>query len=212
MSSKNWMFVAAVLVLAAGCGQKKEEGAPPPVDDAQQAASSALATLQKIVTEQNYKGLGFNSATEVKGAALAQPLPLYNIDLNRVKSFKSGQDLNTLLTASTETIYPVTVGGQVRSSVTVVKKGKGFTTASFGNAAIVRGLSRYRTKGMQGAFAVRVPFLSSYFLGNRIGNKVLLIPVAVDSRLHLREGAAVPADQVLNAIVPIAQAYNGLPM
>lgn len=61
-------------------------------------------------------------------------------------------------------------------------------------------------------FAVRVPALSMYFLGNRVQNRLMLTPVSVDNRLPLRPGAAVPAENVITAIVPLAQAYNGLPM
>ena len=186
MRSKHWIFILGALILVAGCAQKRGQSAPPAMGDAQQAASNAITTLQKLVTEQNYKTLGFSSVDEVKSAALAAPLPLFNMGLDRLKSYQAGQDANALLTASSETIYPVTAGGQVRSSVTVVKKESGYTTASFGNAEIVKGLSRYRSDNMPNAFAVRVPALSLYFLGNRIENRLMLTPVAEDSRLPFR--------------------------
>ena len=53
--------------------------------------------------------------------------------------------------------------------------------------------------------------LSFYFLGNRIDNRLTLTPIAEDSRLPFRAGAAVPAEDVLKSIVPLAQSYNGLP-
>ncbi len=212
MRCKHWIFILGASILVAGCAQKREGNAPSPVGDAQQAASNALATLQKLVTEQNYKSLGFSSVDEVKSAALAAPLAMFNIGLDRLKSYQAGQDANALLTASSETIYPVTAGGQVRSSVTVVKKEGGYTTASFGNAEVVKGLSRYRSENLPNAFAVRVPALSLYFLGNRIENRLMLTPIAEDSRIPFRVGLAVPAEEVLKAIVPLAQAYNGLPM
>jgi hypothetical protein len=210
--SKYRMIITAALILESGCAGKGGEPAPRAVSDAQQAASKALSTLQKLVTEQNYKALGFSAPNEVKRAALAAPLPMSNIGLDRLKSYQAGQDVNALITASSETIYPVTVGGQVRSSVTVVKKGSGYTTASFGNAEIVKRLSRYRSKNMPNALAVRIPALSLYFLGNRIKNRLMLTPVAEDSRLPFRVGVAVPAEDVLKAVIPLAQAYNGLPL
>jgi hypothetical protein len=212
MRAHHWIaMITAALLLATGCSQQRGSNAPPPTGDAQQAASNALVTLQKMVTEQNYKTLGFTSPDEVKSAMLAQPLAQYNIGLDRLKGYQAGQDANTLLTASSETIYPVTVGGQVRSSVTVVKKGTGYTTASFGNTTIVKGLSRYRANTPEG-FAVRIPVFGMYFLGNRVENRLMLTPVYEDSRLPFRAGAAVPAEDVLKAIIPLAQAYNGLPM
>jgi len=212
MRSKHWVFILGALMLAAGCAQKRGASSPPPVGDAQQAASNAIATFQKLVTEQNYKTLGFSSLDEVKNAVLAAPLPMFDIGLDRLKSYQAGQDANALLIASPETIYPVTVGGQVRSSVTVIKKESGYTTAGFGKAEIVKGLSRYRSDNMPNAFAVRVPALSLYFLGNRVDNRLMLTPISEDSRVPFRVGVAVPAEEVVKAIVPLAQSYNGLPM
>jgi hypothetical protein len=211
-SQRRIAVIAAALLLVAGCAQHRGENAPPQTGDAQQAAANALATLKKLVTGQNYKALGFSSPDEVKSATLASPLPVYNIALDRLKGYRPGQDENALLTASSETIYPVTADGQVRSSVTMVKKETGYTTASFGNAAIVKALSRYRGANTPDAFAVRIPAFSMYFLGNRVGNRLTLTPVSEDSRLPFRVGVAVPAGEVLKAIVPLAQAYNGLPM
>ena len=212
MRFKHWMLITSVLILEVACAGKTGVSAPPPVGDAQQAASNALITLQKLVTEQNYKALGFSSLEEVKSAELAAPLPMYNIGLDRLKNYQASHDANVLLTASSETIYPVTAGGHVRSSVSVVKKENGYTTASFGNAEIVKGLSRYRNENRPNAFAVRIPALGLYFLGNRIENRLMLTPVAEDTRLPFRIGEAVPVEEVLKAIILLAQTYNGLPM
>ncbi|MGI8990070.1 MAG: hypothetical protein ACR2I2_10870 [Bryobacteraceae bacterium] len=205
-------IVTAAVLLASGCAQQRGGGVQPPTGDAQQAATNALATLRKLVSEQNYKTLGFASPGEVKTAALAPPLTIYNIGLDRLKSYQAGQDVNALLAPSSEIIYPVTADGQIRSSVTVVKKDNGFTTASFGNAEIVKGLSRNRGANSPDAFAVRIPAFSMYFLGNRVANRLMLTPVSEDSRLPFRMGVAVPAEDVLKAILPLARDYNGLPM
>jgi len=55
---------------------------------------------------------------------------------------------------TSEVIYPVTVGGQPRSSVTVVKKNDGYTPSSFGNAEVARQLTRIRGDRMGDTFAV----------------------------------------------------------
>jgi hypothetical protein len=212
MRWQYWIaMITAALLLAAGCTQQRGASAPPPTSDAQQAASNALATLQKLVTEQNYKALGFTSLDEVKSATLAKPLAQYDIGLDRLREYQVGKDPNALLTASSETIYPVTVAGQVRSSVTVVKKETGYTTASFGNANIVKALSLYRGANVSEAFAVRISALGMYFLGNRVETRLMLTPVVEDNRLPFRIGVAVPAEDLLKAIIPLAQAYNGLP-
>ena len=50
-----------------------------------------------------------------------------------------------------------------------------------------------------------------YFLGNRVETRLMLTPVVEDNRLPFRIGVAVPAEDLLKAIIPLAQAYNGLP-
>ena len=203
-------IVTAVLVLVmAGCQQ--DRGKPkPPSPQPQQAAGDALGVLQKLVNDQNYKAMGFDSADEVKQAQLAQPLTVYNIGLEQLKGYKTGANPDSLLTKNSETIYPVTVNGQVKSSVSVVQKSGGYEPSSFGNAAIVKSLAGYRQS--ENDFVVRVPAFNMYFLGRRVENRLLLIPIVEDPRLKVRAGEPVPAETVLEQLVPIANSYNGLPM
>ena len=203
-------IVTAVLVLVmAGCQQ--DRGKPkPPSPQPQQAAGDALGVLQKLVNDQNYKAMGFDSADEVKQAQLAQPLTVYNIGLEQLKGYKTGANPDSLLTKNSETIYPVTVNGQVKSSVSVVQKSGGYEPSSFGNAAIVKSLAGYRQS--ESDFVVRVPAFNMYFLGRRVENRLLLIPIVEDPRLKVRAGEPVPAETVLEQLVPIANSYNGLPM
>jgi hypothetical protein len=206
-----YCFSALLLVFAAGCRKEEQATAPPPpATQAQEAASSAIRTFQQLVTEQNYRSLGFESVDEVKTAALGQPLTVSTIGLEQLKAYRQGTDVNSLLTPSPDALYPVTANGQVRSSVTITKVEGGYRASSFGNAEIIKALSKYREATT--AFAVRVPALNLYYLAQRADNKLLLTPIADDTRLKLSIGKAVPAEDVLNQLVPLATAYNGLPM
>ncbi|HWB85422.1 MAG TPA: hypothetical protein VG675_14865 [Bryobacteraceae bacterium] len=204
------VFVSLLVVLTAGCSQGGGGKAPPSAQQPEEAARNALATLQKLVTAQNYRTMGFESVDEVKSAALGQPLALVQIGLDQLKAFRPGGNVNSLMQSSPETIYPVTVNGQVRSSVTVSKSASGYAPSSFGNADIVKSLSRYRQS--PDAFVVRVPALNLYFLGSRVENRVMLTPIVEDNRLKLQPGVPAPAEQVIEQLVPIANAYNGLPI
>ena len=58
-----------LLVFAAGCRKEEQAApAPPPTTQPQEAASAAIRTFQQLVTEQNYRSLGFESVDEVKTA------------------------------------------------------------------------------------------------------------------------------------------------
>jgi hypothetical protein len=204
-------FVSVLALVGAACGQGGRSNKPqPPSQQPREAAANGLATLQKLVTAQNYQAMGFESMDEVKSAALGQPLAVFSIGLSQLREYHSGVDANSLLGASPDAIYPVMVNGQTRSSVTITKSDSGYMPSSFGNAAIVKGLSQYRQAA--DSFVVRIPALNMYYLGNRVDNRLMLTSITVDTRLKLEPGKAVPADEVLSQLVPIAAAYNGLPM
>lgn len=200
-----------VLIIAVGCRGK--ETPKPPSPQPGQAASDGLGVLQKLVNDQNYRAMGFDSLDEVKQAQLGQAFSVSNIGLDQLKRFETGANANSLLSKSSETIYPVAVNGQVKSSITIVQKGDGYQPASFGNAEIIKSLSRYRQgEAAANDFVVRVLALNMYFLGRQIDSRLFLTPIVDDPRLKLRPGEAVPAEIVVQQLVPLANAYNGLPM
>ena len=199
-----------LLIINMGCrGSEHPTSSPQP----QEAASHAIGVLQKLVNDQNYRTMGFDSVDEVKQAQLGQPFAVSNIGLDQLKSYRTGANANSLLSNSSETIYPVTVRGQVKSSVTIVQKEGGYQPSSFGNAEIIKSLSRYRQgENPASDFVVRVLALNMYFLGRHVEDRLFLTPVIDDPRLKLRPGEAVPAEIVLEQLVPLANAYNGEPM
>ena len=123
----------------------------------------------------------------------------------------AGADAASLLTRTAETVYPVMINGETKSSVTIVHKEGGYAPSSFGNAEIVKNLTRYRNPGGSD-FMVRVPALNLYFLGRQVDNHLVLVAVSEDARLKLRPGEPAPAETVLQQLVPLANAYNGLPL
>ena len=116
------------------------------------------------------------------------------------------------MTLTTETFYPVAVGGETRSSVTVVKKERGFVPSSFGKASIAKGLARYRGQDTTGTFVVQIPVLGLYFLGRRTEGRLVLTPVVESVRPPLQPGAVLPVEEIVKAIGPLVQAYNGQPL
>jgi hypothetical protein len=188
-------------------------GSEHPKSQPQEAASHGIGVLQKLVNDQNYRTMGFDSVEEVKQAQLGQPFDVFNIGLDQLKSYRTGANANTLLSKSAETIFPVTVGGQVKSSVTIVQKEGGYKPSSFGNAEVVKSLSRYRRGDLAANdFVVRVLAFNLYFLGRKVEDRLFLTPVVEDPRIKLRPGESVPAEIVLEELVPLANAYNGEPM
>lgn len=198
------IFLSFCVFLIIGCSQPKNESRLP-AQQRQEAATSAIRMLQKLVDGQNYKSLGFQSIDEVRQAQLGQPIEVYNINLEKLKGFRTGQDPNSLLTPSAETIYPVTVGGSVRTGVTIVRKEQGYESSSFGHADIVKRLALYRQSAAE--FAVRIPAFNMYLLGRHLGTRVVLVPITNNPQLKVQAGEAVPLEVVIDQLRPYANPY-----
>jgi hypothetical protein len=210
----RFRLIAAGLLLpflVVAC-QDQGKPPPPPAPDSSQAANAAIGVLRQLITPQNYRGMGFDTQDEVSRAQLGAPLAVNNIGLDQLKQYQSSADPAPLLMASNEAVYPVIVDGNVKSSLTIIKKDGGYVPSAFGNADVAKRLGRYRQGAGANAFIVRVPALNFYFLGNRTAEGLFLTPIVSDPRLKLAEGQAQPANQVLAQLVPIARAYNGLPL
>ncbi|HYK36061.1 hypothetical protein [Alloacidobacterium sp.] len=203
-----YLVLTWCVLLTAGCSRPKQE--PQPLaQQPREAATNALGMLRNLVNEQNYKGLGFQSVGEVKLAELGQPMEVYIIGLERLKGYQASQDPSSLLTPSAETIYPVTVGGNVRTGVTIVHKEQGYESSSFGNADIVKRLVAYRLGPED--FAVHIPAFNLYFLGRRMNSRVVLAPIANNPRLKAPAGEATPLEGVVEQLRPYAESYDGRP-
>jgi hypothetical protein len=198
------------IVVAMGCAQSGQSSAQASVPQAQDAARGGIAVLQKLVTDQNYREMGFDSRDDVSRAGIGEPWSMFNIGLDQLKRYQPNADVNALLAPSADTIFPVTVNGQVKSSITVTKGEGGYKASSFGNAPVVKELSKHRQSA--GSFVVRVPALNMYYVGSRVEGRLMLTPIIDDTRLKFQAGVAVPAEQLLEQLARIANDYNGLPM
>jgi len=206
--SARFGVLLCCVVLVAGCSRYKDK-ANPAAQQPQEAAINAVSLLRKLVNEQNYKSLGFETVDEVKQARLGQPMEVYYLGLERMKSYQAGEDPNNLLTPSAELIYPVTVGGDVRTGVTIVHKEQGYESSSFGNADIVKRLAGYRQSAKE--FAVRIPAFNLYFVGRPVNSHVLLVPIANNPRLKAQAGEATPLEVVVDQLRPYVDSYDGRP-
>ncbi len=92
------------------------------VKDSRPAAAQAPATFEELVTDENFRSLGFESKEEAKAAELGVPFPVVAVRLDELKRFKTGDDPLALLHPLRRAIYPITVKGQVRSGLTVHAK------------------------------------------------------------------------------------------
>ena len=208
------LFIA--LLLAAS--QARAQGAAAPFSEIQPVAQKALKTFSRLVTKENYKRMGFEDPEEVRTATLGAPLQDFIVRLDKLKEYAPGGRLDELLSATDQVIYPVLVKGQVRSSITVSKTGGSWQAISFGGPnfmKLILGTLAENTKATRldsSAYqVVRIPSVNLLFLGFRLNNELMFVPVTDNDRLKFRAGAGMKAENVFSAILPEAKAHNGLP-
>jgi len=205
------LLLVCAMVGAAGA-QTMTQPSAVDVRQAGEAAGKSLSTLSQLVTEQNYRAMGFESAKEVANASLGAPLPVYMVRLDELRQYAGG-DPAPLLEPLSQVIYPVLVGGATRSGITVENTGKGWQATGFGSPSLSRALADGVKASGASPFVVHVAALRTHFVGFRDGGGDLMFtPIRDEPELELRAGAAVPATQALLALKPSALQYNELPL
>lgn len=184
----------------------------------QTVASESIVTLRKLVNEQNYKAMGFESLDEVSAVALGEPIRVFLVRLDQLREYQPGSDPGKLLTDVDKIIYPFTVKEQVRSSVVVEKVQGTWSATNFGGPQLIKILANIRKNASESAgipissfIAVHVPALNLYFVGHRTDNELMLTPLLDDPGFEFKAGRTMPANDVFSAILPSAREHNGLP-
>ena len=113
-------------------------GADGPEPQVLEAAKSGLKQFRMLVTEKNYKDLGFENPQEPLKTVIGEPVREFMVRLDDLKEFKAGDDPARLVKGGDEYICPVTVEGGVRASVIVAKSGDAWKAVSFGSPKTIR--------------------------------------------------------------------------
>ena len=181
---------------------------PEPPPEASQAAArgkKSFARLAKI--DKVAQDLGFVSVAEAadSNTALGVPFAIDRLRVDLLRTFPPGGDPTSLVVFGEEFIYPVTVSGQVRSSLTVTRMSPDSTwrSTAWGSSHLIRLLDQFRKSvdSSSSTFVLAIPELNRYFLGNIIGNKFLIIPLRSEPKLGLKEGVPIAAEMLFIKLV-----------
>ena len=184
----------------------------PAPQEAHDEAQRSLPGLRQMVTPETFRRLGFESVEEAGKAELGTPMRIFMIRLDRLKEYAPAANPAELLVDTNQLRYPVTVDGQVRTSVVMhLIEGK-WQVAKFGRPALTRGLTetvrRHAAPGgtsQEPSFEVNIPALNLYFTGQQAGGRLLLTPVVDDDRFGFKQGETLEAQQVFAKLVPYAK-------
>ncbi len=181
--------------------------------EALQAALKGKQSFALLARNDNLaKDLGFQSAAEATDSqtSLGPPFSIVRVRVNLLRDFHIGTtDPLMMLEFGGEFIYPVAVNNQVRSSLTVTEIRSGFQseptwrTTEWGSRHLIQHLeaARKTTPGSSSSFALLIPELGQYFLGNLVGSKIFLIPLNSDRILGLEYGVPLAAEIVFDKLL-----------
>lgn len=204
------VVVAVIALLVTRTTTVQPASAPGSSDTAEQAAAQSLEILRTLVTQENFESFGFMAPGDVSTAELGSPLPVFHVRLDTLQAYKPGEtDPDSLLVELNKRIYPVTVGDDIRSAVTVEQSASGWTGTEFGGVNFVSAAEQYRRA--ESDFIVQVPALNLYFVAERSDAGLMLTPLVDDARFDLKAGEPVAADALFTTILPAAQAAEDLP-
>src|SRR5450631_1127813 len=194
---------------------------PPPTpaagfSTAAQAATASMGTLANVVGNDQSSNRGFASAGEVASSTLADGLPVQFVRLDSLAAFTSGQDTKTLAFDKQEVMYPITVGGAVRSSVTVQKGPDGqWQAVKFGKAAIAQGsqsarqgVTSKRSVDAGSVSLIEIPTVHAFLLSHTEKGVHMVTPVRDIPGTSYTAGVTVPAAEVFAALQPLAAGVN----
>lgn len=189
------------------------------VEKTRAVASAALPTFRQLVAQQkNYREMGFDSPDEISKASVGDPFQVFMVRLDELSKYNENQDPNGLLHERKQFLYPVVVGNQVRSSITVASTAKGWEATSFGGFNRIKMLSKVRADSIETSklapsayFLVEVPGLKLVFVGYRAGGVLMLSPLLNDPSFNFREGVAMPASRAFTTLRPAVKSHMDLP-
>jgi len=213
MMSNSGLYLLASIALAMVVpttlqGQTLQTAIP---RQAQQAAAESLETLRALAAPaENFAKLGLKESREAERARLGDPMPDYVIDLTALRAW-NGDNPKSLLRPTGQFIYPITVDGVTRTSVTIARVNGEWTAASFGppDEAQARSQIQNDLKAKSGQIIqVRVPALNAVFVARQADDTLKFTPVVSQPRFDLTAGRAEPAKQVLLRMQPAAKALD----
>jgi hypothetical protein len=177
-------------------------------------AAASLRTLAHLVTPK--KTLGFQSVSEASSASLAEGLPMFRVGLDDLRSYHAGADPRPLLKDEGKVMYPVTVGGDVRSAVVVRKVNGDWKATEFGRASLAsfaetgrKHVAAARGVAESALSLVEIPTMSARLLEHEEGGVPMLTALMDVPGTDVRAGMTLPAAEVFGKLQPLALQNDG---
>ncbi|BFU96559.1 MAG: hypothetical protein NTNFB02_32810 [Nitrospira sp.] len=186
-------------------------GQSPPTEDLKKWNMKALEGCSKfksLINSANSKLLGFDKVEDASNVHIGKPIDIYTIGLTRIREYKPGDKVAPLISQLESRLYPLSVAGQVRSSLVVsrVMETQDFTTTAYGLQQLITLVMRHKKSDSD--FVVWFPVLNLHFLGDHPDETLKLTPLATRQLYGLTEGVPVEAAVVFALLAQQARAHD----
>jgi hypothetical protein len=204
--------VTACLLLAAACGTGTTQtpgGTPAPsqantMKTPDEAARKVLESLPQLVTEANYKSMGFASLDEVRSAQLGVSVPRRTVSYQQLLNYQPGAPLRSLFASEEQMVYAIQAAQQVRTTAIVSRRGDSWQISSVGDGYLA---NLFSTAGTNFEI-ISIPGLNLEFAGVREGEEFTLIPAQDYPQLQFTRGTRIPSAKALPLIVAHAREFD----
>ncbi len=209
----------ALLMLALSVAQPPAAASEEPAEVPEVAGAAALGALEDSLTlvrrSKNYELMGLGSRAEISQANLGAPLRVHEWGYDKLVAYRKGDD--TDVTAGPEQLlYPVTVGGEVRSSITLARDGDDWRLTTYGDAGRTLEIEKTRLGAAQVAGAggdatyslVSVPAFNLYFVATTRGGRTTLSPVEASVPADLELAGEIEEGELVERLSAYAKAFD----
>jgi hypothetical protein len=178
-------------------------------DEHRGLALRSLASVREVVARGNASKLGL-SAEDIDGATLGEPVLVYPVSGEKVlgRSRTPGADAHLVLGEATEMMYPVVVGGTVRSAVVLGRTESGWQLASIGRAGLAKSVDAARSAlgGDKPVSLVVMHDLGVELVAHDDAGRLALTSLRDVSAAGWRAGETVDADEGFERVATYARA------
>ena len=164
--------------------------------------------LPSLINRGNSKLLGFDKPEDASLAEIGRGIEIYVIGLDVLRKYNPGMAVAPLLTQLTSHIYPLSVKGEVRSSLVVSNRSNQFVTTAWGLKKLIGLVTDSQKKDPEFGFVVWVPALNLHLLGDHHDETLRLKPLATRTLYGLVEGEALPAAVVFALLAHQAKVHD----
>ena len=203
------LFFSFLLMILLGQGNNSEN-----IPDKQ--VREAVNTYSKLMTIETLRDMGFKSADQVKSLKSGQQFKKYMIELDAVRKFKSGDNVDLMIKElpSIE-VSLMDDAGKIQTSVEFIKNKDKWESAGFGLSSefvLLKNAQAFiNADTLKSGRLIRIPALHSAFVAISSPAGVNFIVLEDNESMGLKKGSILPASEVILKLVKSANEYNGLP-